>query len=507
MMNVPTRAMQHPFSGRRPDGPVPCSGRRYDGLVLPRAVPAAAKRLAPLFAAIVFLWPAVAEAADPSVWPQTPYQVQVYVAAAPAPVLTPRLVAALQADLAARIDGVIGSAWNTTVSPAPAALRGAMLRDIGQIEAAGFPIPSPEPDKVLLVAVTVVPDGLLVSARDFDVHTRTLGLVAARPVWQVGTLCNAALDATLAAFAPLARVERIVKEEAVLRLKAAKLPPRDKRLALVRAGDVFHPIIRYNNRQNKFDRAVPAQWSFCVVEKIVPEEARCRVQTGMRAEMVMKGRGRAELVALRVSSPTGPTTLRIESRAEPRIPLAGCDVYAYPPAQKDAVSLVGRTDRQGRVVVPPGGNSILRVLLVKSGSAQLAKLPVVPGMKPQLTAYPPNDEQRLNAEGYVGGRQDEVDDLVAARAILKRRVEAGIETKDFERASKLLDDMRHLRTGEQLSTQVAIEQEKLVSSDPAVQKKIDAMWDNVRKVINKHLDPAVIDELDRELRAAKLDAK
>ena len=215
-----------------------------------------------------------------------PYQVQVYLAVAPEPSLGPRLQADLSATLAARIEAVIGPAWNVTLSPAPAALGEAMLHGLAELPGDRVPLPAAEVDKILLVSVTPIPGGLTVAARDFDVRTRTLSPAVVRPVWQPGMLGNTVLDALVTAFAPLGQIDRWEKDVVFIRAKASALPLGDRRLAMFREGDVLRPIVRYNDREGRFRRAAAAQWSFCVVEKVSPEEIKCRVHTGMRGEVV-----------------------------------------------------------------------------------------------------------------------------------------------------------------------------------------------------------------------------
>ena len=95
-----------------------------------------------------------------------------YLAVAPEPSLGPRLQADLSAALAARIEAVIGPAWNVTVSPPPAALGEAMLHGLAELPGERVPLPSSELDKILLVAVTPIPGGVTVTARDFDLPAR-----------------------------------------------------------------------------------------------------------------------------------------------------------------------------------------------------------------------------------------------------------------------------------------------------------------------------------------------
>ncbi len=456
-----------------------------------------------LLSAIVFAWASSSPAADQSVWPLTPYQVRVYVAIAPGPPFSPRLESELCANLASRIEAVVGPPWNVTVSSPPAPLSRAMLRDLGELQAGDVPIPSPEGDKILLVTATAMPGGILVTARDFDVRTRTLSTAVVRPIWQTGSLCDASLDALLSAFAPLARIDRADKDFIYLRVKAAGLPTRDPGLALVRPGDVFRPIIRLNNRNSTFNKATLARWSYGAVEKVSPEETLCRIHSGMRGEIAMKGRGRIEPLALRVRSPGGSTMVAIQSRAEPKPPLAGCDIYAYPPDKKDAVAFLGQTDRQGRLLVPSIEGSMLRVLLVKNGSALLAKLPIMPGLERRLTAELANDDQRLKAEGFITGLQEEVFDTIARQKILAARIHARIEAGEFDKASGMILELRELPTGQQYVLRLGRERDILASNDTAIQKKIDMLMNDTRQLIDKNFDLSLIENLERELREAR----
>ena len=189
------------------------------------------------------------------------------------------------------------------------------------------------------------------------------------------------------------------------------------------------------------------------------------------------------------------------------IPLAGCDIYAYPPSKRDAVALIGQTDRQGRFSVPASKDSLMRVLLVKNGSSLLAKLPLVPGLDPALTAELPNDDQRLEAEGFINCVQEEILDLVARQKILSIRIHAKIEAKDFDKATELLDELRRLPTQQSFDLRLTRAQEKFTTKDSVIQKKLNTLFSDTRKMIEQHIEAHLVEELDRELRDAKLDSK
>ena len=132
--------------------------------------------------------------------------------------MTSRLKADLLADLSARIEAVVGPAWNVAVSARHRRCAATCFTASKDAARRQIPIGSPEPDKILLVAVTVVPGGLLVTARDFDVHTRTLSYPVTRHVWQIGSLCDAGsgraafgLRRWLASIASSMRTEKPIK--------------------------------------------------------------------------------------------------------------------------------------------------------------------------------------------------------------------------------------------------------------------------------------------------------
>jgi hypothetical protein len=478
-----------------------------------------ATRLLKCCAAIALIWSASAassDGADRSVWPVTPYQVQVYVALAPQPPLTARLEATLIDDLGLRIDATVGSPWNAKVSAAPAPLRRQMLHGIDSLTAGQLPLTSPEPDKILLISVTAADGCMTVSACDFDVRTRTLSPPVSRPVWQTGVLCDAALDAMLTAFAPLARIESVSKDGkelvAVMRVKASGLPPRDPRLTFLHRGDVFRPIVRINDRGGVFRSSAPARWSLCAVEQISPEEVRCSVYSGLRGEMAVRGRGRNESLALRVVPPEGDaaTVLTLRSRTDPKKPLAGYDVYAYPAEKKDqrdkgpkdAATLLGQTDRRGCITVLPD-KSPIRMLLVKDGDELLARLPMSPGLERHQTAEIADDDLRLEAEGFYRDVQEEFFDQIAREKILMQRIRAKIESKDFDKASELLIELRRLPADEDFLPRIDRDREKFAVKDAAVQKKVNAIADNARQLIGKNIKPDSIRDLEQELREAK----
>ena len=68
-----------------------------------------------------------------TVWELTPYRIQVILTVGGAPELTPAFRTDLARDLLARVDALIGAAWDVSVSDAPPPLRYAVIRDVGTV--------------------------------------------------------------------------------------------------------------------------------------------------------------------------------------------------------------------------------------------------------------------------------------------------------------------------------------------------------------------------------------
>ena len=449
-----------------------------------------------IFAAVV---PAAGESA-PSVWELTPYQVQVWVAMDRTPELTP-IAADLRNDLSHRLDLTVGAVWNATVLPAPAAIGRQMLAGDDSPAVESLPKNIEALDKLTLLTITASAGGYRVRARELDVRTRTWNTPVVRPVGQTAGLLEASAQAVRQAFAPLALIASADRKTALLRVRASGLPRDPGALAPVSPGDVFQPVIRKNNHEGRLSGLAVIPFTFFAVEKVSDKQVECAIHSGMRNPMSEKRRGRIEQLAIGIIPPHQPTTLTLQSRGNSRQVLAGYDVYVYSPGSA-ASELLGRSDRRGSLVVPPAKEP-LRVLVVKSGDQALARLPIVPGRVPQITAPIPDDDQRLAVEGFLNGWQEELVDLVTRREVLLIQARARLEEKRLDEAAKLLDQIRSLKTRDVFSRQLADAQRKSVSPDPGIQKKIDALFVETDKLLQQHLDPAAVDKLADALRAAR----
>jgi hypothetical protein len=84
----------------------------------------------------------------------------------------------------------------------------------------------------------------------------------------------------------------------------------------------------------------------------------------------------------------------------------------------------------------------LMIYYVKNGETLLARLPVVVGLSPVVTAEVPDDSRRLQAEGLLKGLQSEVVDVVASRQVAAARVRMRIDERKLDLAKEMLEELR-----------------------------------------------------------------
>jgi hypothetical protein len=453
-----------------------------------------------------------ATASDLEVWQVSPYRIQILTAIENSPVLVPGVQKQLLENILYRIENVVGAPWDTYIDPAPDALRRQMLYSLDDLtieQAAKLVETWKNPDKIMFLTIRAENGAWKASVREYDARTLQLGPPSISTAWQLGKLRDAATDAILNSFSPLADIETVNCKErkAVLHLKAAGLPSRDPSLKVMQPGMIFRPYIRMNSLYgNKPPRVTPVQWTFLSVDKAAPERLDCRIESGMATPLNDKRRPRMEQLALAVHPAKTPSEVILKSRTDPKDPLPGYLIYEFEKDSKDAAILVGKTDWQGKVTIAPTGK-VLRFLAIKNGQEMLGRLPVVPGLEPSILVEIRNDDFRLQAEGFVIGLQEELIDIFAHREMYRKRSLARLEEGEVEQAQALFDDLVKLPNNRAFSLKLGDEKKRLPSKDIAVQGKIDKLFKETQDLVDKFLEEKPIAELTQELSDAKRGVK
>ncbi len=379
------------------------------------------------------------------------------------------------------------------------------MTDLEAVTVEQLPPVSLEGDKVLLMNVMSTVAGYRVTARELDVHTHTWNTTVRRTVWQSAKLADGLFRAAREAFAPLAQITEVEKKKATLRLRAATLPTRDKSFRLANQGDLFQLLCRYNDREGKPRRITMIPFTYLRVESIAQGEAHCQLHSGMRSPLSSRRRGRVEQLALGIVPPQASTKVTLHARVDVKQVLPGYDIYQSADGVTPAQWL-GRTDWRGELPIPPS-DSPLRILLVRSGGELLARMPIVPGLHAELNVPVPDNTQKLRAESFLKGFQEDLIDLVTRREVLLAQTCSHLQAQRLEEAQKLIEKLRLLKTRVELTRQLDQELKKLAASDSFVQRDIETLFAETRKLLGEHLNPADLERLAaaiRESRAANV---
>jgi hypothetical protein len=406
-----------------------------------------------------------------------------------------RIERTIMEGLVERTESVLGRVWDLSVRQATSPLSCAIVHRLESLGADSLGTEWLDFDKVFALSVTPLPHGYRIAAREFDCRTRIWGAVRQQDASQPGGLVTVAFQVLIDVFAPLAHAELDADGKVTLHPRASGLSPRDPSLHLIQDGDIYLPVLRRSDLDGKAltDGIQVVPWTLLVVDDARGSTVRCSMHSGIRRPLSTRKRGRIEQLALAIKFVSGSTRLVVRSRTEPHRPLAGYHVYARDPGAESA-ELLGETNSDGAIDIHPGTQRV-RLLSVKNGAQVLASLPIDPGRVPELTAQIPDDQPRLEVEGFVRGLQDNLVDVVARREILSARARRQLEAKNFEGAGKSLDEIQKLPTRQFFLQSISQMRQQSRSDDPYVQARIDSLFAQTEKLLVSFLDPRTINEL------------
>jgi hypothetical protein len=437
-------------------------------------------------------------------WEFEPYQVQIWLALPDDPTWQEVQLEQFRSILIGRAETTFGSVWNCEVQTVPPALASDVRYRLADLTAEQVAAALPEQitaDKIYLVEVQDDQGLLRVQVRELDYRARQIGILLERETPQREALPWVIWDAIAQAFTPLVRIERVENSNIAARLRAGGLITSEQSPAWVRKDAVLRPVIRRNDRAGEPVKGgislVP--WTMIEVEEQTGSVLKCKLHSGYRQPIPVKATARLERLALLVRPEFPSTVLHLRSRDVTRSPLGGYEIWRKT-SETDG-DLLGSTDWQGNIELPRAETGVLQTLLVRSGGQLLAKLPLVPGQEPRLNASVPNDDGRLQAEGFVVALQSKIMDLEARRQIASMRIRKQIKDGKLAEAQQILEEMRNFETRADLNR--LIDQQRLRSSDAATQKRIDKLISDARILLSKFLDPELPNILQREIAIAK----
>ncbi|MEX1232096.1 MAG: hypothetical protein WEB58_17765 [Planctomycetaceae bacterium] len=382
-------------------------------------------------------------------------------------------------------------------------------------------------DKAFFIAITPHGAGFLISAREWDVVTESLGPVAEAELYDERELGNGAFRLANSLFRAVAYVTAADAQQAELVLKAGEFPPPDDSCRQLRVGDYVTPELLIYTRERDIKGIQQVPWTFLTVDAIERGRITCSVLSGLRAALPGKKR-RIETVAL-VSKPhldagdvhltlakndrrhlvgyhvtlttVHPRELAAWERAQEKAREE--DPNATPVSPPPGEIRYFLSDREGDVRIPRLPEHPLVWLSVRSGKLLLARVPYIPGIHPVTTLELPDDTIRLMTEGDLSILQGRLIDTVAQGAVFRSRAIALLKDGKKEQAATFKQRWEKLPRREaflaDLSTiRVTGVEAARGDKDKLTEARVNSLCRDTEELIKRYLDPKKESDFESE---------
>ncbi len=432
---------------------------------------------------------------------QTPYSISFRIAFQDDPFCTDRFRADVLEHLESTLWATMSIQWRCSVQAAGSAeVSGTAWLDA--IRPADYADLLEEYDKIVFCYVWRDIDRWRVELRELDLTFLQLGPVFRTACRTAGQLPRVITEAAFQAFTPLAAVDQVKGRRVVIRLKAGRLKLFDGRMRLVQPGAVFRPFRVRVNPDTGQEEAVPVHWAYLVVTEVSGARAVCQLVTAVRGAVPPPAQDPTMVQLLGVKSNGEPSVLTVVDR-ETEQPVVALEVESRTLADRSRHPL-GTTDFDGRIVIPPSNS--LQLLYLRQGKRFLAILPVLPGSGTLPVARVPTFEERLELEGRAAALQEQVVDYVVERTVLINTLKTLVEEQKWDKAEEVARQLRALPPKEYFTEQ--LEQlkslaQQLAGEDRPVPVSVKRMIDETEKLIERYVDPAVIEEAIDDYRSLR----
>lgn len=416
--------------------------------------------------------------ADEAPWEWRPYRVAFHYEADADPRLPESFVTELRATVEQRLRATFAGAWQMAE---PSADKNAAVSD-----------------KRLSVQLSYQHGEYQVAVCEEDTAAGTNGPAAVRRSPQRETLGDLLYEAIVAAYRPTATIVESRTGGATLRLRAAELYPPETRSRLLRRGEAFVPFVRRIDRDGRVLETQSIPWTLLTIDEVRGGEATCLVRSGLSNPLGVTRRGRNERLAITVGRPSGSTTLQITSRTGR--PLAGCRVLID--RGTGTAEPAGTTDLDGRITFVADDGKPWTVIAT-SRFMPLAKLPLVPGLVPELTAATSGEPELLAAEERLVTWQSTFLDGFIERRVLLALAEAHVEREDRAAAESLLARIDAGTKPLERRTELEALARRFAAAPGGSQRAIAAMFADAEKAVASLDDSAQVAELRKAVARLK----
>lgn len=477
---------------------------------VPTRMPARASRVAALLRAVgvaatlAACWLSdAAHGVELRNWKSSPYRVRVVLAVDASQRPQPELEQAIAKHLRERVEATLVPIWSFELEIAADAPARRQCFDPVEIPWDEIPPPLRDFDKLMWLSVEARPAGYTLRCREFDSFIRRWGAMLERTVAQSSFLEEASFQTLKDSFSPLAMIETIPDNDAQVQLvlKGSALRRANIDTPVV-PGEAFLPLWRRTDRSGALVengvQVVP--WTLLTAAARDETGWIADVHTGIRRAFGARRTALIDQVAVALRNPPGPARVRFHARSDAKQSLSGYEVFR---ATADGGSeLIGLTDSNGVIDVPPGPGAVSTVLLRSEGQV-LARLPIAAGRGKTIEAPIADDATRLQALAEARVIREELIDVVARRAILMARTRALLKAGRIDDAKAAMQQLDSLPSSSAFNRNLdAVEKRLPESADPQVAKAVEKLFTTTRELLGKFLSTRPVLDLQSEVNQA-----
>ncbi len=394
-----------------------------------------------------------------------PYKIRAWVTLAPGAPMDGRGRALMIEQWKAMIGRFVGAPWQLEVSEGPGPMVAGALQDLTPAQVAPM---TTGYDKAWLMEVQPLPGshGVMLAGREFDQATGLLSLVFTEPARVLDDAGRILFVLSLNMFSPTAEIGLQQAGGAFIRVQGSSLPVADPVGRVVGPGSVFRVARVHYNADGSIHQVNQIPRTYMQVDSMKGADAYCLIISRLRDPLTKLVRGRYKVFAVGVKPTSLPTRLRFVTGPPENRPAAGYTLQARP-APNGLPRLVGTTDREGRVVLPPRFAQGLTILkLLAAGIEPLDEIPIMPGERVEElpVMLPTTKPDTVSLESQLLAIRDAILDQAASRARLEALIKPRAEAENWDEVRMLLDEYNKM-------PKRSVYQEQLKAMEEAARKK------------------------------------
>ena len=397
--------------------------------------------------------------------------------------------------------------WIAAVAPAPEPVcrlirRGSQQPPPDTLLTASPPLAHQQ--KLYLLRARGTLGGVRLAACEWDISSRQWGAWREQEVARDARLAVSAAQLVRDCFRFSAQVGRVQGDSAELMLRAGLLVDEASTGSLPQPGQLFQVWFRQTDRLGQLiaDGIQEVPWTVLRVQEVDQGRARCEIISGLRSPLRVRSRRQVDRIALAVTQTLEHTTLQVLTDENATSGPAGYGVYVRSLDSKQ-LAAVGLTDWRGAIELDRVADEPLRLFYIRNGDRLLARLPLAVGASATARVVLPDDDPRLEAEGFVKGLQERIVDVVARRQVLGMRIRQSVRAGRLDEADRLFEEMRRLESRDDFIRQLRDRQQAFANVDRRTLARIDQLFQNTRKILTQSLDTSEIDQVGQMIQQAK----